>query len=236
MVYTVADFDNPQVREAANPSTTGGWHYGTITPEINGQAPNPERDSVRSMEGCMYQTSTCLAYVDPMLSCDVAVNGDQMCGRCFSSMIAYRRHLRQSHPGASTNPNTSNISDAELAAGQNALKRWVLEKGWRRARYLHEPGRGPLNGLINEYADACEQIARTNSTFRATFGDRFHRDPITLPSSSGRRKRNRGPPPPSSTPEPEPEPARVAKKRATRRGRKGKGRATAEKAVESNQA
>ncbi|KAB8228236.1 uncharacterized protein BDW43DRAFT_291838 [Aspergillus alliaceus] len=233
MVYTVADFDNPQVREAANPSTIGGWHHGpvpyanadwtppegTITPEINGQAPNPgERFS--GVNGRV---------------CDVAVNGDQMCGRCFSSMIAYRRHLRQSHPGASANPNTANISDAELTAGQNALKRWVLEQGWRRARYLHEPGRGPLNGLINEYADACEQIARTNASFRAAFGDRFHRDPVILPPSSGRRKRNRGPTPPS-TPEPEPEPAPPVKKIATRGGRKGKGRTSAKRAVRYNYA
>ncbi|KAF7589627.1 hypothetical protein BBP40_004000 [Aspergillus hancockii] len=202
MVYTVADFDNPQVREAANPSTTGGWHYGpipnanadwtppegTITPEINGQAPNPgERFS--GINGRV---------------CDVAVNGDQMCGRCFSSMIAYRRHLRQSHPGASANPNTANSSDAELAPARMLSSVGFWNKvGEGLGTSMSLGCRGPLNGLINEYADACEQIARTNTSFRATFGDRFHRDPVTLPLSSGRRKRNRGPTPPG-TPEPEP--------------------------------
>ncbi|KAE8383977.1 hypothetical protein BDV23DRAFT_167762 [Aspergillus alliaceus] len=208
MVYTVVDFDNPQVREAANPSTIRGWHYnpvpytntdwtspeGTITPKINGQAPNPgERFS--EVNGRVY---------------NIAVNNNQICGHCFSSMIA---SIYSYYTAA--NLNTVNISDTKLTAGQNALNR------------------GSLNSLINEYADACEQIVCTNTSFCTVFGDCFHRDPVILPLSSNCRKRNRGPTS-SSTPEPEPEPAPPVKKIATRGGRKGKGRTSTKKTVQYN--
>lgn len=41
----------------------------------------------------------------------------------------------------------------------SALKRFVLLGGWRNARYVHEPRFGPTQGILNEYAIACERIA-----------------------------------------------------------------------------
>lgn len=42
---------------------------------------------------------------------------------------------------------------------QSALKRFVLERRWHDARFMLEPGRGPVNGLLDRYATACERIA-----------------------------------------------------------------------------
>lgn len=40
-------------------------------------------------------------------------------------------------------------SVVEIAAGRNAIKRWILTKGWQRASYMHEPSGGPAGGLLN---------------------------------------------------------------------------------------
>lgn len=50
-------------------------------------------------------------------------------------------------------------SDLEIIAGQNAIKLWILTKGWQRASYIHEPGRGPAGGLLNFRCGAIERIA-----------------------------------------------------------------------------
>jgi hypothetical protein len=50
-------------------------------------------------------------------------------------------------------------SRTEIAAGQNAIKRWILQLGWQNASYMYEPGRGPDNGMIGFWCDALERIA-----------------------------------------------------------------------------
>lgn len=88
----------------------------------------------------------------------------------MSNQPSLRRHLRNAHPGAVCNPRMNNTSTDEIIAGQNAIKSFVLSGGWRKARYVHEPGCGPLGGLLDTCATACETIAQ--------FGTRFHRERI----------------------------------------------------------
>jgi hypothetical protein len=71
----------------------------------------------------------------------------------------------------------------EQVQGQNALKRWVLTGGWRDARYVREPGRGPEGGLVARYADACERIAREDEEFRR----KFDKQPLNIISTAFRR-------------------------------------------------
>ncbi|KAF5855277.1 hypothetical protein ETB97_009538 [Aspergillus alliaceus] len=59
MVYTVADFDNPQVREAANPSTIGEWYYGPV-PYTNVDWTPPEDKWLLSIS--MYRRYLCQSY------------------------------------------------------------------------------------------------------------------------------------------------------------------------------
>ncbi|KAJ5952314.1 uncharacterized protein N7479_010727 [Penicillium vulpinum] len=73
--------------------------------------------------------------------------------------------------------------------GQNAIKRWILSHGWQQASYLHEPGRGPENGLVGFWCDALERIAQSDAQFANTFGRRFHRFPVPTTPGSGRRSR-----------------------------------------------
>jgi hypothetical protein len=47
----------------------------------------------------------------------------------------------------------------EIIAGQNAIKRWILQLGWQNASYVHEPGRGPDNSMVGFWCDALERIA-----------------------------------------------------------------------------
>lgn len=73
-----------------------------------------------------------------------------MCGLVFSEGPALRRHLRNEHPGAGkcliirgakymlithydivVNPNRGAKTQAEIIAGQNAIRRWVLQGGLR---------------------------------------------------------------------------------------------------------
>ncbi|CAI7581579.1 unnamed protein product [Penicillium palitans] len=81
-------------------------------------------------------------------------------------------------------------SDLEIIAGQNAIKLWILTKDWQRASYIHEPGRGPVGGLLNFWCGTIERIAENDADFAARFGTRFHRFPVPrTPGSSGRSRR-----------------------------------------------
>ncbi|KOS44753.1 hypothetical protein ACN38_g4293 [Penicillium nordicum] len=73
----------------------------------------------------------------------------------------------------------------DIISAHNAIKRWILELGWQNASYVHEPARGPDNGLVGFWA--------TDTQFRATYGSRFHRFQITSTPTSGHRSRRRGP-------------------------------------------
>ncbi|PYH73625.1 uncharacterized protein BO88DRAFT_449495 [Aspergillus vadensis CBS 113365] len=65
-----------------------------------------------------------------------------------------------SHLGALENPSKANTGFEEKIAGENALKHWVLYRGWQQARYLHEPkNKISHNSPIWRYADACEMLA-----------------------------------------------------------------------------
>lgn len=89
----------------------------------------------------------------------------------------------------------NNTSIDEIIAGQHAIKSFVLSGGWRKARYVHEPGRGPLGDLLDTYATACETIAMNDPEFASQFGTRFHRERIPSTRLSS-HKRKRGPSPP----------------------------------------
>ncbi|KAG8162763.1 hypothetical protein KVR01_007241 [Diaporthe batatas] len=163
-----------------------------------------------------------------------------MCGITFNTQPSLRRHLRDTHPGAARDPTRTNVGVSEQVQGDNAIKRWVLTGGWREARYVREPGRGPEGGVVARYADACERIARDDEGFRRKFGEVFHRrviqeDPDFQPGRKSRARASRGgaaeaeasatPPPPPAAPA---GPSRNAQSGPSRRRAGGprRGRAT----------
>ncbi|KAJ4396799.1 hypothetical protein N0V93_001021 [Gnomoniopsis smithogilvyi] len=236
--FTAAAFNNVAVDTAVNP-TAYGHHHGPIpnpnadwepdanrrcqiTARINGDAPNPGSEMSSINTGV----------------CDIDLGGGVMCGTTCDNQPSLRRHIRNAHPGAVINRDRGNVDIAENTAGQNAIKLFVRSGAWRLAQYHKEPGRGPINGLVNRYADAMEAIARTDNAFAQAYGTRFHRAmEIEAPTSS---KRKRPPPPPPSSSESGSEDelagskkrgAQVAKLlRSSGRGR-GKARMTRKKAA-----
>ncbi|KAJ5875039.1 uncharacterized protein N7473_012386 [Penicillium subrubescens] len=99
----------------------------------------------------------------------------QIYGLVFSEGPALHRYIRNEYSGAVVNPNSRAKTQYEIIAGQNAIRRWVLEGSWRDTSYLYEPSRGPDNGLIGHWASALERIAATDAQFAAQYGTRFHR-------------------------------------------------------------
>ncbi|CZR58848.1 uncharacterized protein PAC_08740 [Phialocephala subalpina] len=222
MSLTRADFDNPTVLNAANPSAYG-YHHGPI-PNNNpgyreplraaaidaGTRPLPNvtpaqnngpywgQDSAKHM---LNMSTLAAPIAGVRLStintgvCDIDVNAGQMCGQVFTAQPSKLRHIRNDHTGALLNPSTVNVTGPVQVAGENAIKRFVVTGGWRDARYLSEPGTGPTNGRLDLYATACERIARNDPEFAAMFGTQFHRRPIDAVSLSGKRKRGPTPPP-----------------------------------------
>ncbi|KAA8651691.1 uncharacterized protein ATNIH1004_000587 [Aspergillus tanneri] len=169
------DFDNPEVAGAVNPHPDYGYFHGPI--------PNPN--------------PTWRPHPDPRTPVTTADNenaptpGSRLSG--INSMLV--RHIRNAHPGATLNPFRTNIPQAERIAGENALKRWILSRGWRTARYVKEPGEGPMYGIIQDYCNFLEQLAQEDNDFAQQFGTEFHRPrlgkPPTPPSAP---KRKRAPP------------------------------------------
>lgn len=175
--YTAAAFYIPAIDNAANPSAFG-YHHGPIPNHNAGWVPPSRITKARSQittaeNGAAPSAAVALSTVNIGV-CDIDCGG-VMCGVTFGDQPSLRRHIRNSHPGALTNPARTNVSINETIAGQNAIKLWVRSGGWRSAQYAREPGRGPAGGLIDQYATVMEAIAATDATFAKRFGTRFHR-------------------------------------------------------------
>lgn len=162
-----ADFENDGVAwRVANPSSFG-YHHGPVP------YPNQLATASDNVDETQSPPLITISKVNTGV-CDVEVDGTgTMCGTVFTTQPAFRRHLRDSHPGAAKDPTRTNVSVIEQNQGENSIKRWVLTGGWRDARYVREPGRGPEDGLVARYADACERIAREDEEFKKKFGELF---------------------------------------------------------------
>ncbi|RAK86437.1 hypothetical protein BO79DRAFT_219778 [Aspergillus costaricaensis CBS 115574] len=81
------------------------------------------------------------------------------------------------------NPSKANIGFEEKIAGENALKHWVLSRGWQQARYLHEPkNKISHESAVWRHTEACEELASIDKGFRERFGDIFYRqDAVSAP-------------------------------------------------------
>ncbi|KAL2043276.1 hypothetical protein N7G274_003582 [Stereocaulon virgatum] len=213
------DYDNAQVRNAQNPSD-GVYHHGPIPNANPGRMPaqhaaaiaagTPVPPIIAAQNAHPPNPAASLSSMDTSV-CDIKVNGATMCGLVFGGQPAFRRHLRKQHPGAITNP-CRNINQAAQTSDTNAIRWFVLSRAWRQAAYLHEPGRGPVNGYLDRYATECEQIAASDPQFAATFGTHFYRIQIVAPTPDSKRKRKHEPTPPpgSRSPTPAPSPKRPA--------------------------
>ena len=200
-------YDNLDVTNASNPSALG-HHHGPIPNQNPGWVP-PRQQASHDAGTRAPQVTTAdndnppnppaaLANLNTGV-CDIVVGDGLLCGIVFSgrqTQPTLRRHARNTHPGALVNPGRGNISQRQQIAGQNAIKLWVRSGGWRDARYLNEPGRGPLGSYLDLYASEMETIARNDAAFAARFGTRFHRPRRVLPTPELRSKRRRGPEPP----------------------------------------
>ncbi|KAM3433313.1 hypothetical protein NHJ13734_006495 [Beauveria thailandica] len=116
--------------------------------------------------------------------CDLVVTSyGEMCGKSYSMNSELFRHMREEHPNfLITLPHRAPRTTDEKRLGRNAIKRWVLDGGWRRARYFNEPQRLNPDLLIMQYADCFELLARRSEEFRASFGAEFHRPYLTQAS------------------------------------------------------
>ncbi|ORY63208.1 uncharacterized protein BCR38DRAFT_524830 [Pseudomassariella vexata] len=166
--FTTQDFTNANVQNARNPHPVYGYAHGPITNPNADWVPNshavtePGRPlpALSAAENASSKPPVPLQVLPCWIEIGVAGSG-QMCGHTFASQPALRRHIRTAHPGAVTNPRRANASDQMILAGQNALKQFVVSKGWQKASFLHEPSL--TSGLINEYATACEHPFGTAS-------------------------------------------------------------------------
>ncbi|KAA8648016.1 uncharacterized protein ATNIH1004_003899 [Aspergillus tanneri] len=57
----------------------------------------------------------------------------------------------------------------------SALQQWILSRGWRTARYVKEPGEGPMYSIIQDYCNFLKQLAQEDNNFAQQFGTEFHR-------------------------------------------------------------
>lgn len=71
----------------------------------------------------------------------------------FVDQPGYRRHLRNSHPGAVNNPDHRNTSAVKSSQGQRVLKWLVLSHRWQFTHYVCEPRLSPRS-LVHIYANA----------------------------------------------------------------------------------
>ncbi|KAM3566961.1 hypothetical protein ARSEF4850_000132 [Beauveria asiatica] len=78
--------------------------------------------------------------------------------------------------------NLTTSSPKACGRKETRAQRWVLDGGWRRARYFNELQRLDPDLLIMQYADCFELLARRSEEFRATFGADFHRPYLTQAS------------------------------------------------------
>ncbi|KAL1859049.1 hypothetical protein Daus18300_009687 [Diaporthe australafricana] len=192
-MFRRVEFENDAVAwRATNPSSFG-YHHGPVPYW------NPQRvANAGANANHANHTPAFLPITVPKVNtsvCDIEIDGTRsMCGTVFNFQHTLRRHLRDAHPGAANNTTRVNVAAAEKLQGEMALKRWVLTGGWRDASYVREPGRGPEGGLVAQYADACERIAREDQDFRRKFGEKFHReivheDPDFQPGRKSRARR-----------------------------------------------
>ncbi|KAF1808049.1 hypothetical protein P152DRAFT_517833 [Eremomyces bilateralis CBS 781.70] len=195
-------YEGARIDNAANPHHQWGYFHGPIPNNNPDYMPNSQRETVGGKKG---RTPVKVAELqdetdipdNPRVKlsklntyvCDVVVDGDDMCGKTFGQQPALRRHIRQKHPGA-IDPvdDRSNLDDSESIPGNNALKLWIRSGGWRRAGYVHEPGRG--SHKMNKMCDTIEAYAAANPEFAAQYGTKFHRDPVPVMSTPSKRRKS----------------------------------------------
>ena len=169
----ILDGDNSAVA-SAQPFSDFGLHHGPILPgvpklisKVNTRVCDAVVDSSNKMCGSTFKTNgaVSLSLTVPTFIIDYQRHHMQ-----------YYRHLREKHPGSATFPSRSNPPLGERVAREkcvqhqsrlnfepaltgSSIRKWVLSGGWRDARYLVEPGRGPSTSLIGRYADELERLA-----------------------------------------------------------------------------
>ncbi|KAL4965265.1 uncharacterized protein BDV14DRAFT_200243 [Aspergillus stella-maris] len=184
------EVNNPKVASAPKTSVWG-MHVGPIYANALTNITNPHPADVPNPNGV------------PMVACDcwVSIGGEQMCGTPYLVSGGLYRHIRAQHPVAMNIlfPPRSNTPVLEKTTGENALKRMVISGEWRRARFGYEPGRGPLNGIIDHFA-----TGQHDPDFARKFGTRFHWNIVNPIISSPHGLRNIGaaPPPAPGVPSP----------------------------------
>ncbi|KAJ5961933.1 hypothetical protein N7501_006874, partial [Penicillium viridicatum] len=180
-----SDFVNPDVLNAVNPHPFWGYAHGPIPDN------NPDWKFKKSSKGRVTRgdQARALAIRRPpapmvtlnnhrssLVSCDILVQDAQMCGMSYGGNGGVVTHIRSFHCGATNLPSRGSMGTRRKAAGDNAMKRWVLMGGWRDALYLNEPSHEHVSHyLLGYYCDVLEGIARTDAQFAAEYGTQFHR-------------------------------------------------------------
>jgi len=186
------EFCYTEVENAVNPHPTKGYFHGPIpnpnygwippsrvghtmgtvpqvSPAENGMGPNPGLVISKVHGGVCW-----IAVGQPAADGSVAADAF-MCGAVVNDTAGYRRHLRNTHPGATVNPDRRVPTAEERLAGKAAITAFIRSGGWRRANFVNEPNAGPSNGIIELLATGMEELAVRDAAFRARYGSEFHR-------------------------------------------------------------
>ncbi|KAL4777897.1 hypothetical protein BJX76DRAFT_363289 [Aspergillus varians] len=190
------ELDNAEIRSAMNPSTHG-YHHGPIY--RNGML-DPAAATPVGENGVVLKQKVSKVHGG---ICWLTVSGAKMCGQTFAESPTLYRHMRQAHAEHMVNLSVGgrgNIKGLEIADGENALKRFILERRWFSASFVREPGIGPVGGIIHRFCDAMEQHARFDREFAETWGTRFHRPSVPRPANAPAGNRFGGSPTPATPP------------------------------------
>ncbi|KAK1138227.1 hypothetical protein N8T08_003893, partial [Aspergillus melleus] len=97
--------------------------------------------------------------------CWAVYRSGEMCGRCFDSWDALFHHMHIFHRMQIRRPTQETIDLLERFRGREAFIRFIRSQGWRRAQFAHEPGRGPIAGIINELCNEMEHLAYVSDLY-----------------------------------------------------------------------
>ncbi|PGG94961.1 hypothetical protein AJ80_10074 [Polytolypa hystricis UAMH7299] len=156
MALNCVNFESSTVWDTKNPSNLFGYHHGPYTNPNPGWVPpcyNPEQGGSTNKAVSIAQNDLApnpsLKISSVNTGIDINMQPDVLDSACSKHNHKLRRHFRDAHPGAVANTTRQNITVLEHAQGQNAIRKWVLNRDWHNANYVLEPGCRPANSFVD---------------------------------------------------------------------------------------
>ncbi|KAA8648106.1 uncharacterized protein ATNIH1004_003989 [Aspergillus tanneri] len=153
MQLSCKDFDNPKVAGAVNPHPDYSYFHSPI--------PNPN--------------PTWRPHPDPRTPVTTADNKNALTpGSRLSDAILQlmaTKYVASLFAATSGTP----IPVPLLIPSAPTFPRLSALQTWRTARYVKEPGEGPMYSIIQDYCNFLKQLAQEDNNFAQQFGTEFHR-------------------------------------------------------------